>query len=239
MQLRSATGEPARLERKRLEREWKALREAQEGGRIGRLPTEEAFSRVLRVRRVIGEAEQLTRKEAEGWNGAVDGLVTRALVRDLEGAATLLASSSVLKAETRSSIGWQWGACGWRGCGAQADAAQALCKLQANLGMIAPLEALYYLDVAKRAVDEVLLLGVAEGFVTRSALPPSEYLPAEVLDQILALDEVDGTAGDDASHKVLGTRLRAEKQFDLEERVLLEGVGEGIEDEVWQDDSSD
>ena len=41
------------------------------------------------------------------------------------------------------------GACGNRHCGAQADAAQALCKLRANLGMIVPLEALFYLDVAK------------------------------------------------------------------------------------------
>ena len=32
-----------------------------------------------------------------------------------------------------------------------ADAAQALCKLRANLGMIVPVEALFYLDVAKRA----------------------------------------------------------------------------------------
>ena len=38
---------------------------------------------------------------------------------------------------------------------------------------------------------------------------------------------MDGAAaGDAGSHKVLGTRLRAEKQFDLEERVLLEDAEE-------------
>lgn len=236
MQLRSATGAAARLERRRLESEWKVLREAQESSRIGHTATRAAFAEVLHVRREIDEADELVRTEAGNWANALQELVTAALVADLERAATVLASSSVLSKNARSSIGWQWGACGWRSCGAQADASQALCKLRVNVGMIAPLEALYYLDVAKRAVDEVLLLGACEGFVQRSELPHSEYLPAQVLEQLLATDEED--AGPDAtyviSHKVLGTRLRAEKQFDLEERVLLEE--EAAMQEVMQDD---
>eukprot|EP00966_Prymnesium_polylepis_P104025 2408974-Prymnesium_polylepis.1 len=224
LQLRSATGAPARLERRRLEREWRQLRANQEAGRIGRAPTEAAFAVVLRVRRVVDEAEQLARAQADGWSGALEALVALALIAEFESAATVLASSSVLTSEARASIGWQWGACGWRSCGAQADAAQALCKLRANLGMLGPLEALFYLDVAKRSIDEMLLLGATEGFVVRSTLPRSEYLSAEALNEVLALDE-DADGNDSAaadSHKVLGTRLRAEKQFDLEERVLLQ-----------------
>ena len=61
----------------------------------------------------------------------------------------LASASALIGPEGRADIGWQWGACGNRHCGAQADAAQALCKLRANLGMIVPLEALFYLDIAK------------------------------------------------------------------------------------------
>ena len=40
---------------------------------------------------------------------------------------------------------------------------------------------------------------------------------------VLAVDDDDD--GVDSTHKVLGTRLRAEKQFDLEEQRLLEEEG--------------
>ena len=104
----------------------------------------------------------------------------------------------------------------------------------ANLGMATSIEARFYLDVAKRAVDEVLLLGVSEGFVRKQMLPASEYLKADQLEQILAADDEDGVGGDGGGTKVLGTRLRAEKQFDLEERVLLEAEQE-YESVVEQD----
>ena len=45
----------------------------------------------------------------------------------------LTSASALIGPEGRADIGWQWGACGNRHCGAQADAAQALCKLRANL----------------------------------------------------------------------------------------------------------
>ena len=70
-----------------------------------------------------------------------------------------------------------------------------MSKLRVNLGMSTPAETLFYLDVAKRAVDEVLLLGAAEGLVARSALPRSEYLSPAALDDILAVDEEEGSKG--------------------------------------------
>ena len=66
-------------------------------------------------------------------------------------------------------------------------------------------------------------------YVFRLAVSTCRYLSAEALGEILALD--DGDAVGDTSHKVLGARLRAEKQFALEEELLLgeeENSGEGI-----------
>ena len=232
--LRSPAGDAARLERRKLEREWQQLRD---GGSGGRSEAEAAFAVILRVRRVLGEAESLVREQSRNWKGAVEAIITPPCVAELEGAATLLASSPVLSADARETIGWQWGACGWRRCGAQADAAQAMSKLRVNLGMSTPAETLFYLDVAKRAVDEVLLLGAAEGLVARSALPRSEYLSPAALDDILAVDEEED-AGYPGARKVLGTRLRGEKMLDLEEGLLLEDMEEGGLASLMDDDGA-
>ncbi len=200
--------------RRHLVAEWRALRRQPAGS----AQTAAAAERLLHVRLAVAAAEVLAREEAR--LGELDAAVPAALIDELEAAATVLASSRVLSREARAAIGWQWGACGWRQCGAQADAAQALWKLRANLGMIAPLEARFYLDVAARALDEALQLCEAEGLLARGRLPRADYVPRRALDQLLAADEED--AGYDGVHKVLGTRLRAEKQYALEERVLLE-----------------
>jgi hypothetical protein len=223
------TSVDARLEREKLAAEWRRLQYA------GRSQTEEALLTVLRVRGVLSEAERVAAAKDDEWAAAIEGIVTAALVAELETASTALAGSAVLSAEARAAVGWQWGACGWRRCGAQADAAQALCKLRANLGMASPLEATFYLDVALRALDEILLLGAAEGLIPREGLPRGEYLGPASLDEVLAVDDEEEGAAEPV-HKTLGTRLRAEKQFELEEAMLLEGEMAGSEAEGDEDD---
>lgn len=232
--LRSSAGTEAVLERKQLEREWQQLIEARDAGRLQRPEAEEAFAAVLDVRRVLGKADAAAQAQADDdWRDAIQQLITPRLVSDLERACTTLACSrGVLSSEARSNIGWPWGASGWRRAAAQADAGQALCKLRVNLGMASPREARYYLDVAKRSVDEILLLGASEGLVKREALPEREYLPAQALDEILAVDEATDTHEEAGSHKVLGSRWRADQQFDLEERLLLEEQQAAPEDEM-------
>lgn len=218
--LRSSAGSEMRLERQRLQEEWR-----REGHAAGRAQVEAAFAVVMRVRRVLGECVPLLRSERDDdlWRETVDAKVTSALVAELERASTVLATAgAVLSAETRREIGWPWGACGWRACGAQADAVQALSKLRVNLGMASTREARYYVDVAMRAVDEVLRLGVSEGMLPASQLPASEYLSPSELDALLAVDDELAHNGAADSHKVLGTQLRGEKQLDLEEQALLE-----------------
>ena len=129
-----------------LQREWQQIR-AEPAGRVA---TEQAFARVLAVRQAIGVAEDLVSADRLA---EVGGVLDSQIIHDLESSATILATSAVLSTDTRRAIGWEWGACGWRLCGAQADATQALCKLIANLGMATSIEARFYLDVAKRAVD--------------------------------------------------------------------------------------
>ena len=187
--------------RRRLEAEWHALRREPAGSE----QTAAAAERLLRVRLALVVAEALAREDARLRE--LDAAVPAALIGELEAAATILASSRVLSHESRAAVGWQWGACGWRQCGAQADASQALWKLRSNLGMLAALEARFYLDVAVRAIDEVLQLCAAEGLLERSRLPRSEYVPRPELERLLAIDEED--TGYDGAHKVLGTRLRA------------------------------
>lgn len=217
LSLRSAVGDDARLERRRLEKEWQQLRD---GGGSSRAQAEVAVAVVLRVRLALGRADALVKADSSDWQGGVVALITPNAIAELERAATLLSTSPALSADTRREIGFQWGACGWRRCGAQADAAQAMWKLRVNLGMSSAAEARFYLDVAIRSVDEILLLGAAEGLVARSALPRSEYLTPAALDEILAVDDEED-AGYPGARKVLGTRLRGEKMMDVEESMLL------------------
>ena len=133
----------------------------------------------------------------------------------------MLASSPLLSHDARDSIGWQWGACGFKRCGAQADAAQALCKLRANLGMFVPLEALFYPDIAKRAVDEILQIGVSAGYLPADALAPaSEYLSRETLEMILPAEDV--ATGDANLAVQKGGSTEAEEALDEYEATMLE-----------------
>lgn len=173
--------------RRALEADWAELR----GRAVSRAEAERAFATVLQARAAVVRAEDAARHSR--W-AELDAAVPLALVRELEMAATVLARAPFISAEGRADIGWQWGACGFRRCGAQADAAQALCKLRANLGMVVPMEALFYLDVAKRAIDEVVSVGAGAGLGAGAALPrraPDEYMQPETLDTIL-VDELLG-----------------------------------------------
>jgi hypothetical protein len=217
-ELRSATGTAARLERAALEHEWQALREARDSGLIDRAATENALATVLQVRNAILRAEALARDRR---TVEIEPIITKSLVRDFERASTMLASSPLLSHDARDSIGWQWGACGFKRCGAQADAAQALSKLRANLGMVVPLEALFYLDIAKRAVEEILQIGVNAGCLPAGAIGPApEYLSRETLEMILPAEDV--ATGDANLPVQKGGSTEAEDALDQYEATMLE-----------------
>ena len=100
--------------------QWRALREAPAGARARR-----------RSRRCCACSDRRRSARQREW-ARVDAALPATMVRELERAATTLAHSVRLDADARAAVGWEWGQCGNRRCGAQADAAQALCKLRAN-----------------------------------------------------------------------------------------------------------
>jgi hypothetical protein len=55
-----------------------------------------------------------------------------------------------------STIGFDWGSCAWRHCGALADAQEALDELDTLMGVLEPPEALFCLDVVERSIREML-----------------------------------------------------------------------------------
>ena len=204
--------------------QWRALREAPAGAR----ESEAAFATVLRVRKAIGAAEEYA--AAREW-ARVDAALPATMVRELERAATTLAHSVRLDADARAAVGWEWGQCGNRRCGAQADAAQALCKLRANAGMIVPLEALFYLDVAKRAVDEILAVAAAAGVGGGAALPPTgpgAYLPEETLELFLVHDDDEGgIVGRKLGEETVEEQVAAQEEAALEEMRRMLASEEG------------
>jgi len=195
-----------------LEEEWQALRQQRPSAE----ETRGAFQAVLRLRDSIDEASVLA--EARRWD-ELDAVLPASAVLQFERAATVLARSAALAAEERAIIGWQWGACGWRRCGAQADVSQALAKLRENLGMIVPLEALFYLDVAKRAADEIVAVGVSASMLPREAMRDRSYLPIESLELILPAEDL--ASGDANLRVVRGGASEAEDALDDYEAGML------------------
>lgn len=198
--------------RKSLETEWRALRRRRPSAE----ETIDAFRVVWRLRDAIDEASALA--EAQRWDelGAVLPASSTPL---FERAATVLATSAALGPQERAAIGWEWGACGWRQCGAQADVSQALAKLRANLGMIVPLEALFYLDVAKRGADEIIAIGVASKMLPQSAVGSRRYLPVESLELILPAEDL--SSGDANLPVIRGGATEAEDALDDYEAGIL------------------
>ena len=64
-------------------------------------------------------------------------------------------------------IGFDWGSCAWRHCGALADAQEALDELDHLLGVLAPPECLFCLNVVERSLRDIL------------AIVPTEYGPQQ------------------------------------------------------------
>ena len=53
-------------------------------------------------------------------------------------------------------MGFDWGSCAWRHCGAAADSQEALAELRNSLGMFEPYECLFALDIVERSLRDML-----------------------------------------------------------------------------------
>jgi hypothetical protein len=75
-------------------------------------------------------------------------------------------------------VGFDWGSCAWRHCGALADAQEALDELDYLLGVLEPPECLFCLNVVERSIREILAVVPAE-FQATAGLPA--YKPYQSL----------------------------------------------------------
>ena len=55
-------------------------------------------------------------------------------------------------------IGFDWGSCAWRHCGAKADAQEAIAELYSSVGMLEPFECRFIIDIIERSIRDVLLV---------------------------------------------------------------------------------
>lgn len=71
----------------------------------------------------------------------------------------LMLQSAVLRqcsSELNGVVGFDWGSCAWRHCGAIADIQEALDELDQLLGVLEPYEAVFCLDIVERSLRDVL-----------------------------------------------------------------------------------
>jgi hypothetical protein len=90
-------------------------------------------------------------------------------------------------------IGFDWGSCAWRHCGALADAQEALDELDHLLGVLEPPECLFCLDVVERSIRDMLAL-VPPEYNALEGIPAykpyrSSHPAAQIGDQGLGDDE--------------------------------------------------
>lgn len=65
----------------------------------------------------------------------IDILQSPILQENLADACSIL-RFSVVSSEAKEEIGFDWGSCAWRHCGAQADAQESISELLKDVGML-------------------------------------------------------------------------------------------------------
>jgi hypothetical protein len=110
------------------------------------------------------------------WDGLRDLIRSPVLSHDLQQAASVLrGATDMLPSDARSEIGFDWGSCAWRHCGAQADAQEALAELYNLAGVLEPFECLFCIDIIERSLRDVLAVIPSQYKENRPIL--SEYEP--------------------------------------------------------------
>eukprot|EP00545_Synedropsis_sp_CCMP1620_P014359 CAMPEP_0119014230 /NCGR_PEP_ID=MMETSP1176-20130426/9426_1 /TAXON_ID=265551 /ORGANISM="Synedropsis recta cf, Strain CCMP1620" /LENGTH=331 /DNA_ID=CAMNT_0006967383 /DNA_START=81 /DNA_END=1076 /DNA_ORIENTATION=+ len=95
--------------------------------------------------------------EDYGWDEMRAIIRQPALTTKLEQSCSMLRRASfALSDEARSTIGFDWGSCAWRHCGAEADAQESLAELYNLVGVLEPFECKFVLDIIERSLRDVL-----------------------------------------------------------------------------------
>ena len=103
----------------------------------------------------IRDCEKLARDYE--WDELIASLNDKVLRSDLQNACYILKrADEFLSREARDEIGFDWGSCAWRHCGALSDAQEAIDALEHQVGMLEPFECVYCLDVVERSLRDIL-----------------------------------------------------------------------------------
>ncbi|KAL7504051.1 hypothetical protein ACHAXN_001766 [Cyclotella atomus] len=107
-----------------------------------------------------------------------------------------------------SVIGFDWGSCAWRHCGAKADGQEALAELYSSVGMLEPFECRFVIDIIERSIREVLAA------VPNELLPEQNGTPMHVKPYVPYVSqadlEADGIGGIEAEYAQILSDLRVD-----------------------------
>lgn len=111
------------------------------------------------------------------WDQLLTSLNDKILRNDLQKACYILkGADEFLSREARDEIGFDWGSCAWRHCGALSDAQEAIDALEHQVGMLEPFECIYCLDVVERSLRD--MLAVTNRYADNSLKIP-DYIPIQ------------------------------------------------------------
>ncbi len=114
-------------------------------------------SDVRTVKLALLELDKLSALSSDyDLQGLQSSLQSPLLTTRLRSSLQSLRSSPLLPPSSRSEIGFDWGSCAWRRCGAHADAQEALAELQRDAGMLEPFECEFVIEVARRSLRDVI-----------------------------------------------------------------------------------
>eukprot|EP00536_Pseudo-nitzschia_multiseries_P014499 jgi/Psemu1/327564/estExt_fgenesh1_pg.C_7140005 len=123
------------------------------------------------------------------WDQLIANLNESILRKDLENACYVLKrADNFLTREARDEIGFDWGSCSWRHCGALSDAQEAIDALEYQVGMLEPFECIYCLDVVERSLRDIL--AVTNDY-RDSAVKIPEYIPIQRMSDLSNQDDED------------------------------------------------
>ncbi|GAX17109.1 hypothetical protein FisN_5Hh495 [Fistulifera solaris] len=118
---------------------------------------QQAISTVLECLKCVTRLKGLA--DDYQWESVRLQLVSEPLTQ-LEPAASFLRRSidaPLIRESGEGIVGFDWGSCAWRHCGALADAQEALDELQFMLGVLEPYEAVFCLDIVERSLRDILV----------------------------------------------------------------------------------
>ena len=91
------------------------------------------------------------------WDDIQSLIRSATLVDNLQYSCSILRRATfALSQEARHEIGFDWGSCAWRHCGAEADAQEALAELYNLSGILEPFECRFVLDIVERSLRDIL-----------------------------------------------------------------------------------